>query len=397
MLSGRREWRSYLSRIGFQASRAASRIADAGPEGQFDVVVVGGGVIGTAIAARLAQTSATVCLIEAAADVAEGASKGNAGITSAYYSAPGTLNADLVTASYPRWDELCRRLDVPYSRVGAVMAALDEVELANLSTVMEEAHGCGVRADFLSVSEARDLEPLVSEACLGAVYFPDEGIIDPMRLTIAYAELAVRNGAPVYLSSPLVGCEHQAGRLTAVWTPTRRIEARFVINAAGLGIGTVSALAGGETFRTFPRRGEYWVLDREFGSRMKHIIFAAPGADTKGIHVVPTTSGTAIIGPSVEEGMEPDDVDTHGKILEHVLERATRLVPSVSLDYAIKAYASNRPVSEEMARCRIDSHVPNLLHATNRSTGVSAFPRSRTWSSSSCARPASTRMTAPTP
>jgi glycerol-3-phosphate dehydrogenase len=368
-----------------QESRSCSReigpgrpAVDAGVvvrvSGEFDVVVIGGGVIGTAIAARLSRTNASVCLVEAAADVAEGASKGNAGIAVSYYSGPGTLDADLVNASYPHWEDLCRRLDVPYRRVGAVMAALDEIELANLAVVLEEAQGCGVRAEMLSGSDACRLEPLISPACLGAVFLPDEGIIDPMRLTVAYAELAVRNGAALRLSAPVIGFERDGERLAAVRTPTEVIKARYVVNAAGLGLGTVSALAGGETFRTFPRRGEYWLLDRSFGSTLRHIVFAAPGAETKGIHVIPTTSGTALLGPSVEEGMEPDDVSTHREMLAHVFARVQRLVPSVSLDQAIKSFAANRPVSEEGIRCRMDGQVSNLLHASSRSTGVSTSP-----------------------
>jgi glycerol-3-phosphate dehydrogenase len=85
------------------------------PAPAFDVVVIGGGVLGTAVAARLAMTTASVCLLEEADDVAEGASKGNAGIATSFYAPPGTLEADLIARSWPRWEDICDRLDVPFS------------------------------------------------------------------------------------------------------------------------------------------------------------------------------------------------------------------------------------------------------------------------------------------
>ena len=192
-----------------------------------------------------------------------------------------------------------------------------------------------------------------------------------MRLTVRLAQLAARNGADVRLSSPVVGFEREGDRIVGVRTPTGVSRARFVVNAAGLALGTISELAGGESLRLWPRKGEYWLLDRQFGSRLRHIVFAAPLPDTKGIHVVPTTNGTALLGPSVEDNDRSTDKETDEATLAHIIDRARRLVPSVSADDAIKTFAAIRPASDERVRVRVDRTVPNLLHAGNRSTGVS--------------------------
>lgn len=337
-----------------------------------DVVVIGGGVIGTAIAARLASTSARVWLLEEAGDVAEGASKGNAGITSSYYAEPGTLDAQVISATYPRWEDVCARLDVPFRRVGGIITSVTDEEAAELPAKLDEALGCGVRAEIVSGGRARQLEPLISEACVAGLWLPDEGIIDPMRLTVAFAELSARNGATVRLSSPVIDVERDGNRVVAVVTPRERIATRFIVNAAGLGMASINALAGGEPMRMWPRKGEYWLLDREFGSRLQRIVFATPLADSKGIHVVPTTNGTALLGPSVEDNDRPYDKDTDPETLAMIVERTRRLVPSVSLDYAIKSFAAIRAASDERIRVRIDRCVPNLVLAGNRSTGVSS-------------------------
>jgi glycerol-3-phosphate dehydrogenase len=338
---------------------------------KYDVLIVGAGVIGTAIAARLSQTSARVCLVEKTGDVAEGASKGNAGITSSYYAAPGTLEAKLTTASVFRWDDVCRKLNVPFRRVGALMPAINEVETQALPAEMELARQCGVRAEILSGEEARRLEPLISPNCIRALHLPDEGIIDPMRLTWAFAELAARNGTDILFDAPITGFTKNNGRLVAALTPRETIEAEFFVNAAGLHADVISKLAEGDSFRMWPRKGQYWILDREFGARLNRIIFSAPSVDTKGIHVVPTTRGSVLLGPTVEDGEDRNDKSTTRQMLDHAFQSARRLVPSLSLEHVIKTYAALRPASEVPFFVRTDTQVSNLIHCVSRSIGVS--------------------------
>ena len=154
----------------------------------YDVVVIGGGVLGTAVAARLAMTTASVCLLEEADDAAEGASKGNAGITSSFYAPPGTIEAQLIAASWPRWEDICDRLDVPFSRPGALSVAIDDDQAEQLPALLDEAVATGTRAELITGEQACALEPMITPDCRGAVHLPDEGLIDPMRLTCAYAE-----------------------------------------------------------------------------------------------------------------------------------------------------------------------------------------------------------------
>ncbi len=144
----------------------------------------------------------------------------------------------------------------------------------------------------------------------------------------------------------------------------------YVVNASGVRLGEVSALAGGEVIRMWPRKGEYWLLDREFGTRLRRIVFAAPTKESKGVHVIPTAHGNALLGPSSDDLDDPDDKSTSEERLQQVFEQTRRLVPSVSLDQAIKSFAANRPACEERVIVRFDAGVANLLHVTNRSSGV---------------------------
>ena len=342
----------------------------------YDVAVVGGGVVGTAVAMRLSLTTARVCLVEAADDLAEGASKGNSGIAECGYdTTPGSLETRLIRASSPRWEDLTRRLDVPFTRLGSLSVALTEEEAGRLSHLREVAETNGVAAEILSADDVRHFEPMISPACRGALYLPEEGIIDPLRLTFGYAELASRNGAAIYLSSPVTAVERVNGRISAVATPRETIRARYVVNAAGVQADSISALAGGESFRMWPRKGQFWVLDREFGSRLKHLVVAVPMPATRGVLVVPTTHGSALLGPTAEDLEDRYDRATVPETLERVFEKAKALVPAVSLDYAIKSFAGVRPAGDPVYRIKRDSNIQNLVHAAAiRSTGVSSSP-----------------------
>jgi glycerol-3-phosphate dehydrogenase len=342
----------------------------------YDVLVIGGGVIGTAIAARLSQTKARICLVEKAGDIAEGASKGNAGGASSYYDPPGTLAERMTTASYKRWEDICERLNVPYIRIGGMIPAFTEKDEDQIHINFEEAKACGVRAEMLTKKQALQHEPMLSKDVRSAVLFSDDGIIDPMRLVFAYAELAACNGADIRFHSPVIGFETQAGQVTAAITPHETIRAHYFINASGVFADMISKFAGGEDFHMWPRRGQYWLLDREFGAKIHHVVYgvANPEAGTKGIHIYPTTNRSVLLGPSVEEIQDPYDNATDQKTLEHVFQSAKRIMPAVSLDYAIKSFAANRPTCEEPFFVRVDRKVPNLIHAVSRSIGVTTSP-----------------------
>lgn len=340
-----------------------------------DVVIIGAGVLGCAIASRLAQSRLRVHVLESADDVAEGASKGNAGITSSYYAPPGTLECELVAESNGSWEDLCERLGVPYRRIGALTVALDEAGLAALDDLEAQVRAAGTKVERLTGDAARLQEPLLTEACVGALYYPDEGIVDPMRLTWAYAELAAINGAAFHFGSPVIGFDTGPdGRLRRALTPHGAYTARYFVNAAGIGSGRVSELAGGEPVAMWPRKGQYWILDREFGQQMSRIVLPVPMPHSRGVEVAPTTNGSVLLGPDAVDGTDPADTSTDLAGLREVFERTRQLVPSVSLDMAIKTYAANRPAAEEPVRLRMDRVVANLVHAGNRSTGVSTSP-----------------------
>lgn len=352
------------------------------PPAGCDVAVIGGGVIGAAIAARVASTSASVCLLERERDLCEGASKGNAGVTVCALAAPGTLEAKLVADSHPRWEEICERLEVPFARVGALIVALDGEERDELEEVARLARQAGASgARTLSREQALRIEPALNPDLHGAVLLPDEGIIDSLRLVFAYAELAARNGARIVRDCEIVGFERSGGALLGVhWARGAvggRIAVRFVINAAGIAVGELSALAGGDPLPARPRQGQYLVLDGEWPGRPSRILIPVrgPAAQTRGVQVIPTTAGNTLVGPTAQDTLDPHDTATDARHMALLLEHGRRLVPALDGALAIKSFAANRVVvGEDSLLLRRDGELENLIHASNRAIGLSCAP-----------------------
>ena len=342
----------------------------------YDVVIVGGGVVGCAIARRLSFTTARVALVEAAGDVGEGASKGNTGIaTCGADCPPGSHEAELVTRSSPGWEALCVSLDTPFRRIGSLAVARTAEEEARLDELRAGARANRCEAEIATGERARALEPMLTRSARAALHVPGDGIVDPLRLTIGCAELAARNGVEVHLDAPVTGFRMRGERITHVETPGGVIAAGCVVNAAGIEADTVSRLAGGEPFTTWPRQGQYWLLDREVGSRFRAIVGGVPGAESRGVYCVPTTHGSLLLGPTARDGTDRRDRATDAASLDGVFEAARRLVPELDRRWALKTFAANRPASEPGYRIGIDRNRANLVHAAGiRSTGVSSSP-----------------------
>src|SRR5205823_246962 len=158
------------------------------------------------------------------------------------------------------------------------------------------------------------------------------------------------NGVAVLTGAPVTGVDVENGRIAGVRTTRERLTARFVVNAAGLEAGRISALAGGDEFEMWPRQGQYWLLDRELGGRFGKIVGGVPTERTRGIYCVPTTNGSLLLGPTAADTAYPGTRAVDAETLESVLAAAARLVPAVAREHAIKTFAANRPASEPVYR-----------------------------------------------
>jgi glycerol-3-phosphate dehydrogenase len=343
---------------------------------EVDVLIVGAGVVGAAIACRLSQLDVTVAVIDRRHDVAEETSKSNSGIAASGWALPaGGLEAQLVCASSPRWEDICGRLGVPFGRCGAVAIARTQQEAERIPELVRNATANGVETRVLTPDQVARAAPYATPNAAGGIEIPAEAVIDSIRLTIGYGELAALGGVRFYFGEPLLNATSSRGEVVEVRTPGTALRPRYVINAAGLEADSVSAILGGEDFRITARRGELLLMDREFARRVPRILTMLPTERTHGIMVIPTAHGTCLLGPSAEDLDNKHDRSTSADVLQYVLRECRTLMPGIDERHVIKTFSGLRPHAERTYRIEPSATVRNVIQVAGiRSTGVSASP-----------------------
>ena len=199
----------------------------------YDVIIIGGGVIGCAIAREMARFERKIALFERASDVCEGTSKANSGIVHAGYDAtPGTLKARLNVLGNQKMETLSRELDFPFKKNGSFVLMFEEDGRPSLEKLYEKGIQNGVKdLQILSGEEVRKMEPNVSPEVKAALYAPTAGIVCPFGLTYALAENASVNGVEFKLNTAVSGIEKNKDGFTVI-TESGSFDTKFIINAA---------------------------------------------------------------------------------------------------------------------------------------------------------------------
>ena len=309
----------------------------------YDVIVIGGGVVGCLTARALSRYQLRILLLEREADVCSGTSKANTAIIHAGYDArPGSLKAALNVAGNRMYNQVCGELGVLFERNGTYVVALEDEDRHTLEELRERGRRNGVPGlSIISAEQMRKAEPLLSEQTRGALFAETGGIVDPFMMTIAAAENAVENGVELGLDTEVTGLELRQGRVVGVKTQRGVFAGNYVVNSAGLYSDRIMAMAGLGGFCIKPRKGEYYVLDRE-KSQVRQVLFPCPTPVSKGIVVTPTSHGNTLVGPNAVNTDLRDDVVVTRQGLEEVFEGAQRLVPSLDKRDVIAVFAGLR-------------------------------------------------------
>ena len=353
------------------------RVAVARLPKQADVVVIGGGVVGCAIARELSRYSLNVVLLERAPDVAMGTSKANSGILHAGFDAePGTWKARLNVRGAQLYREISEDLGIPRRRVGSLVVALDEAQRNTLEALRLRGIENGLTGLALwGRDEVLAHEPNLSPDVTGALWAPMAAIVCPFTATFAFAENAVLNGAHIVTGCAVTGIDVVDNRTTAVETTLGRIEAPFVVNAAGVHSGEVAEMAGDDSFTITPRRGEYILFDHSVSDLVRSVVFPTPTEVSKGILVAPTVHGNVFIGPNASEVDNSEDHETTRHGFDEIISGARRMVPKLPLANAITEFAGVRAVAGHDFVIGPSPVVRGLVHAAGiQSPGLTAAP-----------------------
>lgn len=309
----------------------------------FDVVIIGGGVTGCVLARELTKYQLDVCVLEKTNDVAGGASKANSGIVHGGYDPePNTLKAEMNIAGVPLLYELAKELNVPCKQNGSMIVAFGKEQEPAIYELYERGIVNGVKGmSILTGEQARELEPNLSTEVSKALLVPSAGIICPYELTIASMGNAMDNGATLQRNFEVVKIEK--GETYRVYSSVGNVvEGKYVVNCAGAYSDSVAKMVGDDFFEIIPRAGEYLLLDKLEGNRVKHTIFQVPTKEGKGILVTPTVDNNLLTGPTASKVKNAEFKDTTSDGLDIVQRLALKSVPSVNFRQVITSFSGVR-------------------------------------------------------
>jgi len=339
-----------------------------------DVVVIGAGVVGTAIARELSRFELRCTLVEAGVDVGAGTSKANTALLHTGFDAkPGTLEAKLVRRGYELLSRYAATVGIPLQRTGALLVAWNEEQLAAFSGIVERAHANGYTAiREVGTEELYRLEPHLGRGAHGALEVPDEGIVCPFTTPLAYATEAVLSGCELPLRAPVTQVE-RLGPGFAVNAGGARLTTRFLVNAAGLHSDEIDRLVGHGGFTVTPRRGELIVFDKLARPLVNRIILAVPTGTTKGVLVAPTVFGNVLLGPTAEDIRDKADTSSTADGLAYLRAEGQRIMPEL-LDHEVTAVYVGLRAATEHADYQLTIHGSEgyACVAGIRSTGLTA-------------------------
>jgi glycerol-3-phosphate dehydrogenase len=336
---------------------------------RYDVLILGGGVVGAAIARELSRYRVRAALLEKEAEVGFGTSKTNSGIVHpGHDSSLATLKGRLVVAGNALYDRLSAELGFGFRRIGEINVAIEPPDLDALARMKAQGEEKGVPG-------LRREEPNLSRALLGALFAPSAGVINPYELVFALVENARENGVAIVVDAEVTAIAPEDDGL-AVTTAQGVFHGRFVLNCAGVASDRVAAMAGCPSFTIRPRKGEEYMLDKRLKGLVRRLVFPVPTKTTKGTLIIPTFDGTIMVGPTAHDVDDRGEVSTTLRGAEEIFAFVRRLCPSIDARDAITAFAGLRAVSDTNDFIIGPTSVRGFLNVAGiQSPGLTAAPR----------------------
>lgn len=309
----------------------------------WDAVIIGGGVVGCAIARELSRYDLSICLLEKEEDVCSGTSKANSAIVHAGFDAkPGSLKAKMNVRGSRMMSSLAMELDFHYEQNGAFVLCFSEDDLPQLHALQERGIQNGVEdLRILTGDELRKYEPNVSDAVVAALHAPTSAIVCPFGLTIALAENACENGVVFRINEQVKNICTVDGHYE-IHTSRDVLHSRCVINAAGVYADEINNMVSARKLSICPRKGEYLLLDREVGNHVSTTIFQLPGKYGKGVLVTPTVHGNLLIGPSARDIDDKADTATTRMDMADVMQKSALSVREIPYNRVITSFSGLR-------------------------------------------------------
>ncbi len=350
--------------------------------GSADVVIIGAGIVGSAIARELSRFKLTVVVLEKEADVACGASKANNGMVhSGIVQEPQSLRSTLNLRGNALFEDLCIDLDVPFQRCNMAVTVFNEEELFLLELLKLRGEMSNIPSELLSGEKLLSLEPSLSSKIKGALLAPSTAMTCPYKLTIACAENAIVNGARFYLNTEVTALEQKEGAIYKVVTTRGSFLTGCCINAAGVYAGRIAEMAGPPEFTIHPRKGELIIFDKEGASShaaiATGILEISRDPYTKGGGTMLTVEGNPEWGPTAWEVSDPEDTAVTAEGLKLILDKFGPLMPGFDPHRTMITYFAGIRAATYTEDFHIapSKYLQGLIHVAGiQSPGLAAAP-----------------------
>ena len=315
---------------------------------QYDIVVIGGGVVGSAVARELSRYQLKICVLEKELDVCNGVSGRNTGLLhSGILHEKNLLRTECCMEGNAEFEQVASELDVPFKRSGKLIVGFGEEEKKRLEGLYQrglENEIPGIK--MIDHDEIKSLDPNIDGDF--AIYVPSAGILCPFTYTIALAENAVENGAEYYFDHEVTGIEKDEEGLFHISTNGGEFVTRWVVNCAGLYAFRISEMLGFEAYVPNRIKGEYEILDKKAGNFLSMPVYPTPNeSGAFDVHVTPTIDGNVLVGPTIETIGTKIDYAVTQKMIDVLVEQGSRMFSRMNRDYYIRNYVGVFPTIED--------------------------------------------------
>ncbi len=324
----------------------------------YDVIIIGGGVVGSAVARELTRYRLSVAVLEKESDVCTHTSGRNTGMLHAgFLYKTGSLKAQLCVEGNKEFDKVAKELDVPFKRTGKLIVGFTEEHRRRLLAVIERGRANGVEGmELIDRARMDEIDP--SAGGNFAIYCPSSGILDPFIYTVALAENAVKNGAVYHLNTQVTDVSRLPDGRHMLHTNNGDFACRWAVNSAGLHSAEISAMLGIPGYVIQPVKGEYFVLDKKAGAFARIPVYPAPTErNTFDTHATPTVDGNVLVGPNSFNVSDGEDYSVSQPGMDGLQESGARMFKHMKREYYIRTFAGARPKRIDPATGKIQDFV----------------------------------------
>ena len=349
----------------------------------FDIVIIGAGVIGCAIARELSRYDLTIAVLEKECDCAIQASSRNDGmIHPGFADSPSKIKGRLNTRGNRLYRKLDKELGFQTKWPGSFMLFKTPLLKPLVPFMHRRAAKNGVdgRVGYRNKKTIQNMEPNLNTKYYGGFWLPYSGIASPFKVTIAFAENAAANGVSFFFETAVTGFDKTNELISAIHTNRGRLNARLIINAAGVWSDKIAEFAGDRFFSIHPRKGMDIILDKK-KRNFQHTIIGKPNLlnsskqHSKGGGIIPCIEGNVLVGPTAHEVYDREDYGTDSEDELALLEQMS-MNKTLSRSDIIAYYSGIRAATwEEDFIVEASEKVPNLIHAAGiQSPGFASAP-----------------------